>query len=121
MAALVTIDEALEHLKWPEAAALTPAAVADLQAKLDTAHELVLEYVGQKLDDAAAPWAAEVAAWTSATAPRRVRAAILEMTATLDADRGDAAVPVGDLGELGELPRRVVVLLHRLRDPGIAV
>jgi hypothetical protein len=119
--ALVTIDEALEHLKWPDAATLGPGAVADLQSKLDTAHELVLAYVGQRLDEAADPWAVEVASWTPETAPRRVRAAILEMTATLDADRGDEPRSVGDLGELGELPRRIVMLLHRLRDPGIAV
>jgi hypothetical protein len=79
----------------------------------------VLAYVGQQLDEAAAPWALG-SQLDPATAAGR-RAAILDMTATLDADRGDEAVPVGNLGELGELPRRVVMLLHRLRDPGIAV
>jgi hypothetical protein len=119
---LLTIDEALAHLKWPTAASLTPSDVLDLQRKLDTAHELVLDVVKDRIGDTAAAWAAEVDAWTPVTAPLRVKAAILEMTAELDADRGDADRPGRAPGQApGALPHGVALLLHRLKDPSLAV
>jgi hypothetical protein len=114
---LLTIDDALAHLKWPTAATLEPSDVADLQRKLDAAHELVLDVVKDRIGDTAAAWAAEVDAWTPATAPRRVLVAILEVTAELDAYRGDVS-PARDLGTLAP---GAALLLYRLRDPSLAV
>jgi hypothetical protein len=119
MPPLLTLDQALAHLKYPPAASLAAEDLADLQLKLDGAHELVLDYVDQQLGDGGPAWSATVAAWTDTTAPKRVLMAILEILARADAKRGDED-PAPTVAP-GQLPPYVITLLNRLRDPGIAV
>ena len=116
---LLTLDQAVAHLKLPTVATMAPADVADYQLKLDAAQEFVLRLVrGNRVGATAPAWAEEVDAWTPDTAPRVVLAAIVRMFAAYDADRD--LVDAKSIG-LGELPPLVQQLLHQLIDPGLAV
>jgi hypothetical protein len=86
---LVTLTQAKQSLRLPLDVDLDDDA---LYAKLEHAHALVLDYVKTRCTDDQTvkdAWVATVNAWTSDTAPPAVKAAILEMVADLDADRGD--------------------------------
>lgn len=113
MEELVTLAQAKQHLKMPTGPA---ASEADLQRKLNAAHDVVEDYLKQRRSDGDT-WAAEVDAWTDDTAPPRVLEAICRMFADLTSDRGDDKTRHR---EPGQLPEEVVILLYRLRDPAIA-
>jgi len=78
---------------------------ADVQAKLDAAHEYVLGYLGAAVDPA----------WTPATAPKGVTQAISVMTAYLYEHRGDDPV-INDV-DIWTVLRS---LLSHYRDPTVA-
>jgi hypothetical protein len=89
MTELVSLTQAKQRLRLPLDVDLDDDA---LYGMLEEAHALVLSVVKTKVTDDAtvkAAWVATVDAWTSDTAPRAVKAAILETVADLDADRGD--------------------------------
>jgi hypothetical protein len=114
---LVSLDQLKEHLKLGTGSAQDD----DLQTKLEVAQEMVLDYINQRLDTAEAlVWGAAIEAWTDETAPKRVRAAILQMAAWLYKYRGDAAPQDAPVLDPGDLPRDVKMYLWRLRDPAIA-
>ena len=112
----VTLVQAKTHLRLPDYD--SPSAEDDdLQIKLYVAHEVVMDYLTQRVSDGDA-WETTVDAWTAATVPKRVIAAILEQTAYLYRFRGD------DTDEpnraQGQLAPGVVMLLYRLRDPAVS-
>lgn len=91
---------------------------AKIQMYLDAAHEVVLDYVKNRVSNAST-WEATVDAWTDDTVPKRVKAAIMRQCADLFRFRGDDD---GDepKRELGYLAPGVTALLYRLRDPALA-
>lgn len=90
-----------------------------LQMKLDQAHALVLDWVGQRRSDEGSPsWADTVASWTTMTVPPQVQAAILVMFGVLVRFRGDD-LPTDSWMD-GDLPPIVKAYLSRLRDPALA-
>ena len=115
---LVTLDQALAHIRYPDASVLLPVDVADLQAKLDTAHAWVLRYVAGRMGSTVDDWRATVAGWTPDTAPREVLIAIAMQFAELvtpargDQDRPDRRPgwPCAD----------AVNVLYLIRDPVFA-
>jgi hypothetical protein len=77
---LVTLDQAKTH------AGITDTdRDDDLALKLEEAHAVVLNYIYRP----DATWTAEMLAWTDATAPRQIRAAISRQFADLVRNRGD--------------------------------
>jgi len=78
MATLVTLQQAKDHLEVPTMPVGDPDE-ADLQLKLDQAEALILDYLAAKADPA----------WTAATVPKPVTAAILLMLGGLYRHRGD--------------------------------
>ena len=116
MEELVSLDQLKAHINVSSS-----ANDDDLQVKLETAQELVIDYINQRLSAAEAlVWEAEIAAWTDETAPKRVRAAILQMGAWLYQHRGDEHPSDSPKLEPGDLPPEVKMYLWRLRDPAIA-
>lgn len=91
----------------------------DLYVRLEIAHELCLDYVNNRVDDADA-WLETILAWDADNAPQRVKGAILHMFVHLTRFRGDDTEK--DNGPLpGEhLPPMVRMMLDRLRDPTVA-
>ena len=112
---LVTLEQAKSHLKL---SLDIDTEDEDLQLKLFIAHEVVMDYLTQRLDDADA-WAATVQAWTADTAPKRVIGAILVQFGELYRSRGDD-VDRRETQPLGTLCPDVVKLLYRLRDPAVS-
>ena len=110
----VTLDQAKSHLKL---SLDNDAEDDDLQLKLLVAHEVVMDYVNQRVSGAD-EWDATITAWTAETVPKRVIAAILEQFADLYRNRGDDVVTTRQ--ELGTLAPGVVRLLYRLRDPAVS-
>lgn len=111
---LVSLEQAKQHLKLPLD---VDTEDDDLQLKLLVAHELVMDYLNQRLDDAE-EWDATVTAWTADTAPRRVIGAILIQFGELYRKRGDDTDQRNE--SLGTLCPDVVRLLYRLRDPAVS-
>lgn len=111
---LVTLTEAKQHLRIP--AYDSPSAEDDdLQLKLEIAHELVMDYLTQRMDDDnQEEWQDEVDAWTTSTVPKRVKGAILFEFGRLYRHRGDDddRTPGDPL-----LARETRILLDRFRDP----
>src|SRR5262245_53229207 len=116
---LVTLDQVIAHLKLPSDYAETDQG-DDLQAKLDAAHVLCLDYVKQRRSDEDGAWAEEVDGWTDETAPKWVIAAILMMTGDLFRNRGDEEPDSMPKQDDGRFPFKVRMLLDRYRDPTIA-
>ncbi len=112
---LVTLDQAKQHLKL---SLDVDTEDEDLQIKLLVAHEVVMDYLTQRLADAD-EWEATVNAWTADTAPRRVIAAILVQFGDLYRNRGDEPESNRNV-EMGTLCPDVVKLLYRLRDPAVS-
>ena len=113
---LVSLDEAKGHLKLPLD---NTSEDDDLTLKLQIAHELVMDYLTQRLEDEddEGDWEATVDAWTSETVPKRVKGAILFECGRLYRQRGD-----DDEGQVGAplLSAFSRVLLDRFRDPAIS-
>ncbi len=112
---LVTLDQAKQHLKL---SLDVDTEDDDLQLKLLVAHEVVMDYLTQRLEDAD-EWETTVNAWTADTAPRRVIAAILVQFGDLYRNRGDDPEANKNV-EMGTLCPDVVKLLYRLRDPAVS-
>src|SRR5678816_3414288 len=116
----VTLEQAKSHLKLSLDA---DTEDEDLQTKLFVAHEVVMDYLTQRVSSAS-DWEATVQAWTADTVPKRVIAAILIQFGELYRDRGDSDTnevlgrwKAETAGEFGALSPTVVKLLYRLRDP----
>ena len=124
---LVTLDQAKAHLRLPILPAVSPAVVSvddeDLQMKLLAAHEIVFDYLTQRISDSDS-WEAVVDSWTADTAPRRVIAAILVQFTDLYRFRGDDSEEYARGSaykrQEGALNPAVVALLYRLRDPAVS-
>jgi hypothetical protein len=112
---LVSVRQASDHLRLHTEECDRNEDVLGLT--LAAAQALVLDYVKQRRSDGEA-WSAEVDAWTPATVPPQVKAAILYQCAELFRFRGDD-VEMPDRRP-GELAPMVVALLYRFRDPAIA-
>lgn len=110
---LVSLDQFKSHLKLPLD---SDTEDDDLTLKLQIAHELVMDYLTQRLDDED-EWEATVDAWTSDTVPKRVQGAILFEGARLYRQRGDDSEGQAGVGTLSHFSR---VLLDRFRDPAIS-
>ena len=125
---LVTLDQAKAHLRLPILEAVSPAPPPtaddeDLQMKLLAAHEIVFDYLTQRISDSDS-WEAVVDSWTAETAPRRVIAAILVQFTDLYRFRGDDSEEYARGSaykrQEGALNPAVVALLYRLRDPALS-
>jgi hypothetical protein len=116
MEELVSLDQLKAHLNLASS-----ANDDDLQAKLETAQEFVIDYINQQLSAAEAlVWETEIAAWTDESCPKRVRGAILQMATWLYKHRGDEHPSDSPKLEAGDLPPEVKLYLTRLRTPSIA-
>lgn len=115
---LVTLEQAKQHLKLPDYGSPVSAEDDDLQLKLLVAHEVVIDYLSQRISDQDA-WQATVDAWTPETAPKRVLAAILAQFGYLYRRRGDDndAPP---LENGAAVCKDAEWLLIRFRDPALA-
>jgi hypothetical protein len=111
---LVTLDQLKQHLKLPLD---VDTEDDDLTLKLLVSHEVVFDYLTQRVSDVDA-WAETVDTWDADTAPKRVLAAILEQCAFLYRWRGDD-VDTPNRPD-GMLAPGVVMLLYRLRDPALS-
>jgi len=111
----VTLEQAKQHLKL---SLDVDTDDEDLQIKLFVAHEVVMDYLTQRVSEAS-DWAATVQAWTADTVPKRVIAAILIQFGELYRQRGDDQ-DRRYTEELGTLCPDVVKLLYRLRDPAVS-
>jgi hypothetical protein len=108
---IVSLEQAKAHLKLPLD---VTEEDDDLQLKLYIAHELVIDYLTQKLDDDEHDeWIETMEDWTASTAPKRVIGAILYQFAELYRYRGDET----SVREVATLAPAMRMLLDRLRDP----
>ena len=115
---LVTLTQAKQYVRAPLDVHEDDDA---LYVNLMTAHALVLDACRQQVTDDATVKAAHVSvvdAWTSDTAPRAVKAAILETFADLDADRGDRSDKT-DAQRHWALSPRAAGFLSFTRDPTV--
>ena|SRR5688500_3169900 len=108
---LVTLDQAKHHLRGTVA-----EEDDDLLLKLRQAHALVLDYIARASD---ADWTAEMLAWTDASHPPAVGAAILRQFGDLARFRGDDD-DTGSADDGLDLSPRVKQLLRMYRTPVIA-
>jgi hypothetical protein len=91
----------------------------DLYLRLELAHEIVLDYLANQIDDSSDAWLDTILGWDSTTAPRRVVGAILHTFVHLQRWRGDDDAKVQPALENG-MPPLVRMMLDRLRDPSLA-
>lgn len=122
--ALVTLEQAKQHLRLASSVGSPPGSPytdeeLDLQAKIDAAEALVLDYVAQRRTDTASPtWLDQVVAWDTTTVPPAIAAAVLIQVAELWRFRGDdESTPTREHGHLSPM---VTAILHRYRDPALA-
>jgi hypothetical protein len=109
--ALVSLYQAKTHLRYTG-----NANDEDLQDHLDQAEAQILDYIGSTQH-----WRDVAAAWTEATVPKFVQAAILLQCGELDRYRGDDQAGEGPIREGAEdLSPQVRELLRRTRDPVLA-
>lgn len=112
---LLTLTELKQALRYPLDVHEDDDA---LYEKLIQAHDLVLTAMKQIVTDDATVKAARVAevdAWTADTAPRAVKAAIIDTVGDLDLDRGDKGD--NDARRHWALPPRAAGALTMKRDP----
>ena len=114
MQTLVTLRQAKAHLNLP---AEVTVGDGDLTALLAAAHSAVEQIIKRRRTDADL-WAAEVDAWTDATAPAAVKAQIKLAFGWLYRHRGDDEP--GSMLPLGELPREFTALIWGYQDPTVA-
>jgi hypothetical protein len=92
-----------------------------LYAYLETAHEVVLDYLNNQIDDSSDEWIDTILSWDADNAPRRVIGAILYMFHIYSRFRGDDEAKVlPEFGTASGLPPIVEAMLGRMRDPTIA-
>ena len=114
MQTLVTLRQAKAHLNLPLEVTVGDG---DLTALLAAAHASVEKFIKNRRTDADL-WAAEVDAWTDATAPAYVKQQIKLAFGYLYRHRGDDEP--GSALPLGELPREFTALIWGDRDPTVA-
>lgn len=111
-AVLVTLTQAKAHLRITTPA--LDAGDADIQIKLDQAEAAILDRCRTTPH-----WAPIVAAWTDATVPRSVQAAILILLGNLYENRGDdEAFGMGGKSDAVWAAIDRLIVLHK--DPVIA-
>lgn len=110
---LLTLAELKRRLRNPD------TDDADLRAIIAEASGMVIERVKYlRTDDGSPSWASQVDAWTPATVPSGIKAAVFKMALHLEKFRGgDMEVPPQ---EKGYLPTDVDALITPHRDPTIA-
>lgn len=91
-----------------------------LYAYLETAHEWVLDYLNNQIDDSSDAWLDTIVSWDADTAPKRVIAAILHTFIYLQRFRGDDDGKIQPAPTTSGLPLIAEAILGRLRDPTIA-
>lgn len=116
---LVTLTMFRRHLNLPTTGDLLN--LSDLQAKLDQATAIVLDYLARPSDTA---WTATIESWGLGGSPEipvppQVQAAILEQAAELYGFRGDDPNPL-KRDAPGDLAPAIKAKLYRLRQPVIA-
>jgi len=112
---LVTLAQVKQRLKLPLD---SDTEDDDLQLQLEIAHEVVMDFVAQRISDQAT-WQTTADAWTADTAPRRVKGAILAQVAWLYRFRGDdTETPAREPG--AAICPESAALLMRLRDPALS-
>jgi hypothetical protein len=114
---LVTLEQAKQRVKLPDYGSPITAEDEALMLQLLVAHEVVMDYLAQRVSDQE-DWQATVDAWDADTAPKRVIGAILEQFAFQYRFRGDDVEalkrPADDV-----LCPNAAALLKRFRDPAI--
>lgn len=91
-----------------------------LYAYLETAHEWVLDYLNNQIDDSSDEWIDTILGWDEDNAPKRVKAAIIICFQYMARFRGDDDGKVLPPPTVSGLPALAEALLGRLRDPTIA-
>lgn len=86
-----------------------------IQFNLDVAEAFVLKHISRSTD---VDWTAEIAAWTDATVPKEILAAILRIFLNLQSDRGDD--PNRRRESVINIPIEVEFLLRPYRDHVLA-
>lgn len=115
---IVTLEQAVTAARLPD---VTTGDYEDddRALRLEIAHELVLDYVNNRVDDAD-EWLETILAWDADNAPRAVKAAILAMFTYLCRFRGDDVEKEQKALQDAELPDHVRMFLKRLRDPTVS-
>jgi hypothetical protein len=116
MADLITLDEAIAHLRLPEDYGGDTQSRQDLQDKVLAATQVVIDYLTRRETE----WNATMDAWTTDTVPASVKAAVLVQLGHLYRQRGDDDIPPETTGPGASLSPTVMSLLMRYRDPGMA-
>ena len=106
---VISLEEAKSHLRITSV-----HDDQDIRDKLVAATQVIIDYLSRS--DTA--WNDEMDAWTTATIPASVRAAILVQLGELYRKRGDDSETEPD--HPTRLSTTVMALLMRYRDPGIA-
>ena len=107
---LVTLAEAKDHLGIDS---LDTASDVDIQAKLDAATAIILDYC-----NTTAYWRDITSTWDSATVPRQVKAAILLELGELSRFRGDDP-EAPERWPDHDLSPAIIGLLRRTHDPAV--
>lgn len=111
----VTLDQLKQRLKLPLEHFEEDD---DLLLQLEIAHEMVMDFIAQRVSGLAA-WQATADAWTESTVPRRVKGAILAQAVWLYRFRGDDTdTPARPAGSA--ICPESAALLMRLRDPALS-
>jgi hypothetical protein len=108
--ALVSLAEAKDHLREEN-----DLNNGDVLSKVEAAESIVLDYIG-----ATATWRTVSAAWTDATVPALVKAAILIQLGELYGPSGRGDDAKGPPQVDGQLSLQLTNMLRRYRDPVLA-
>lgn len=112
---IATLDQAKQHLNFD---VNRDDQDDDMSLKLFIAHEMVFDYLTQRVSEAD-EWEATVDTWTAETAPKRVIGAILAQFGFLYRRRGDDNER-STMAEGSVLCPEAEALVRRLRDPAIS-
>lgn len=121
---IATIEQLREHLKLPAPVGSPPVDDPDLQMKLDTATELVCEYIADK-HPADPSWIAEIESWDAngspgQAAPKVVVLAVLIQAGDFYRFRGDDAADDRPKRDPGYLVPSVEMLLSKYKNRAFA-
>lgn len=126
---IATVDQLLDHLKLPPRTGSPPPEMPDLQLKLDTATELVCNYIADR-HPADPEWIREIEEWNgdqvtspgspSTIPPRVVVLAVLVQAAEFYRFRGDDESSAQPDGERGYLSKGVERLLSFYKNRAFA-
>jgi hypothetical protein len=108
---LITLEEAKGHLQET-----SNQRNADIQAKLDAAVAIIIDYLTRR----DTTWNATMAAWTADTIPLGIKQAMLVQLGELMRERGDDAQQITPNADREDLSPAVKRCLKRYRDPTLA-